>query len=311
MGADARARGDPVFEGDFVNVKGWVEEHTIYRVCAGSRLYGTARPDSDYDWRGVCAMPPRTLLGMTGFEQYQGSADEDLVIYGLTKFFKLALGCNPNILEILFAPPSHWDLWTPPWRDVYNARHSFLSQRVRYTFSGYARSQLKRLQGHYQWLKNPPKERPEPSDFGGWLEQDEKGGQTLTFPHIDAERRYKASAKTWKQYQTWLRERNPARARLEARYGYDTKHAMNLVRMMIKGAALLTTGDYNPVLDDDEKEFVMEVYRGEWSYERLVDWADTMDNRLQTMETCLPKVADHDSVEKRLMRLNMESLKGA
>ena len=95
-----------------MNTRDWVENNTIHRIWAGSRLYGTQRPDSDWDERGVCLMPPEALIGLQGFEQIQGPGDR--VIYGLTKFFKLALGCNPNILDILFAPPGTWlCAWMP------------------------------------------------------------------------------------------------------------------------------------------------------------------------------------------------------
>jgi predicted nucleotidyltransferase len=38
---------------------------------------------------------------------------------------------------------------------------------------------------------------------------------------IRQERRYRAARKHWEQYQRWIRERNPARAELEAKYGFD------------------------------------------------------------------------------------------
>src|ERR1039458_5020213 len=34
------------------------------------------------------------------------------------------------------------------------------------------------------------------------------------------------------QYNGWKAQRNPKRAELEAKFGYDTKHAMHLVRLM-------------------------------------------------------------------------------
>lgn len=59
---------------------------------------------------------------------------------------------------------------------------------------------------------------------------------------LTAERRYRAAMRQWEAYEAWKTERNPARAALEARHGYDTKHAMHLVRLMKTGLELLQTG---------------------------------------------------------------------
>ena len=42
----------------------WVSNHTIHQILGGSHLYGTNRPDSDSDVRGVCLMPTNVLLGL-------------------------------------------------------------------------------------------------------------------------------------------------------------------------------------------------------------------------------------------------------
>jgi hypothetical protein len=59
---------------------------------------------------------------------------------------------------------------------------------------------------------------------------------------LDAERRYRAAIKQWDSYQAWKRERNPARAELERKHGYDTKHAMHLIRLMRMGLEALQEG---------------------------------------------------------------------
>jgi predicted nucleotidyltransferase len=292
-----------------MDMQTWVTDNTIHKIWAGSRLYGTARPDSDWDLRGVCRMPPEALLGLLRFDQYQKhDEEEDTCIYGLTKFFALSLDANPNILDILCAPPQTWLLETPEWREIYDNRHLFLSQELRYTFSRYAVSQLKRLQRHYQWLTHPPDHKPMLEEFGGRLESDEKGGQKKVFPHLDARNRYEQAARHWKQYQTWLQERNPARAELERKYGYDTKHASHLVRLMLQVACILQEGDYNPQLQDGNLETVLSVLHGQWAYERLIAWADEADQRVRSMDSVLPERPARKQAEALLMSLNQRSL---
>ena len=287
----------------------WASHNAIHLIYAGSRLYGTEREDSDWDLRGVCLMPPSALLGLGSFEQYNlHNKLEDIVIYGTTKFFALAAKCNPNILELLFAPPETWLARTDAWSVIYEARHAFLSERVRRTFTGYAYSQLKRLQGHYQWLSSPPKKRPTPEDFGGSVVPDRKGGQKLVFPSTEERDGHSVASKQWKQYQTWLRERNPARAKLEEKYGYDTKHACNLVRMLLQGEALLQHGTFNPRLPVDIRDMVLNVLHGGWPYGTLLDWATAQKEHVETMQTSLPKEADMDTVNSLLVGTNLKSL---
>jgi predicted nucleotidyltransferase len=294
-----------------MDMQGWASKHAIHTIWAGSRLYGTARPDSDWDLRGVCRMPPEALLGLMRFDQYQKHNDEeDTCIYGRTKFFALALDANPNILDILCAPPETWLAPKPEWRQVYEARHLFLSQKLRHTFSGYAVSQLKRLQRHYQWLTHPPDHAPTLEQFSGRLESNERGGQKKIFPHLDAQNRYDQAVKHWKQYQTWLREHNPARAELERKYGYDTKHASHLVRLLLQVERVLRGGDYNPQLAEDTLGTVLGVLQGRWAYEQLVAWAEAADRRVRSMDSVLPQRPARQGAEALLMSLNRQSLGG-
>jgi len=289
-----------------MNTRDWAENNTIHRIWAGSRLYGTQRPDSDWDERGVCLVPPEALIGLQGFEQLQGPGDR--VIYGLTKFFRLALGCNPNILDILFAPPGTWRCPSAEWDLVYSHRHLFLSQRVRKTFSGYAFSQLKRIKRSREWLLDPPDHVPTIGEFGGWIKVSASGGQMSVFPNMQKQREYEAAVKRWKQYQAWLENRNPARAELEKKFGYDTKHAAHLVRLLRQAVNILRTGDYNPRLQPFDLEPVLEMLNGEWEYEALIEWAEVTDEQIATTPSDLPDKPDTRKVEELLMELNMHTL---
>jgi predicted nucleotidyltransferase len=119
----------------------------LFETLSGSRLYGTNRPDSDEDLRGVCLEPVDTLIGLQPqFEQTE--LPPDTTIWGMKKFFRLAGANNPNILDVLFAPEPFWIVSTEAWRELYALRHNLLSQRVRSTYIGYSVAQLKLIQRH-------------------------------------------------------------------------------------------------------------------------------------------------------------------
>lgn len=259
---------------------------TIYKTIAGSHLYGTSHADSDMDIRGVCLPPMTALLGLSPFEQHEPPG-EDTVIYSLRKFARLALKANPNILEMLFVPDEAVLELDCYGKRLLENRHLFLSTRVVHTYSGYAFSQLKRIEGHRRWLLNPPIE-PTLGLFGGQLIE----GQAK-FPNQQQKQNYKAALREWKQFETWRKNRNPARAELEAKYGYDVKHAGHLVRLMCQAQVILAAPEtFSARLDGWALETVMSVMRGEWEYEHLIQWA-------KQSEVLLKILAEHSRLPKK------------
>jgi uncharacterized protein len=144
----------------------WLKDNTFYLTRHGSMSYGTNVPTSDLDIRGIVIPPKEYYIGLTNNFEQATSKDPDLVIFELRKFLKLASECNPNALEILFTEKEDHYLDTPQSRLLLDSKNIFLSKRVKFTFQGYAHSQMKRILLHRRWLLNPPSGKPERSDFG-------------------------------------------------------------------------------------------------------------------------------------------------
>jgi predicted nucleotidyltransferase len=115
---------------------------------------------------------------------------------------------------------------------------------------------------------------------------------------LNAERRYRAAVKHWESYQAWKQERNPARAELERRHGYDTKHAMHLVRLMRTGLELLQTGELH-VRRADAPELNL-VRDGAMTFDELQSLANDLRARmLEAVQTThLPADVDHAFVDE-------------
>ena len=177
------------------------ETKLIYKVVAGSQAYGLDTSQSDLDKRGVCIPARRYLLGLKPFEQWEHRDDiGDVVIYALAKFVRLALACNPNIIELLFTGSRHVLFVNDLGQRLLDHRHLFLTKRAHDTFSGYAISQLRRIERHHRWLMNPPDHQPLAEEFGGWPIEGRYG-----FPDHEAQRAFRAALKHWNHYQEWLR----------------------------------------------------------------------------------------------------------
>lgn len=112
--------------------------------------------------------------------------------------------------------------------------------------------------------------------------------------YLRKEKSYTQSYTRYKQYQSWLKNRNPARAELETRYGYDCKHAMHLVRLLRMGGEILTTGTMSVYRPDREE--LLEIRNGSWEYERLVEWGESkveeLNNIVKDRKSAVPKKPD-------------------
>lgn len=164
----------------------WLYDRTLYVTVHGSHCYGTNTETSDLDLRGICIAPKEYYIGILDhFEQAITNEPEDLTIFEISKFVKLAMDCNPNALEIIFTEPRFHILNRPEFKKIFDIKECFLSKKARWTFAGYARSQLRRAATHRKWLLNPIKEEPTRESFG--LTDNYKRIPKSKFQEIDAE----------------------------------------------------------------------------------------------------------------------------
>ena len=120
---------------------------------------------------------------------------------------------------------------------------------------------------------------------------------------LQRERLFKKEMEMYKSWLTWKTGRNPARHELEVKSGYDTKHASHLVRLMRMGLEILT--DHKVVVKRPDREEILAVKNGAWSYERVMEFAKDMQVKLDEAykATTLPKSVDYVRVNALYHRL--------
>lgn len=99
---------------------------TIFKSLYGSRLYGTATPESDTDWKSVHLPSGRgVLLGMheDTFDKNDnsfknGASDSDDESHSLRKFLRMAAGGEMLAIELLYAPEGAIQHMDPVWEEV-------------------------------------------------------------------------------------------------------------------------------------------------------------------------------------------------
>ena len=71
---------------------------------------------------------------------------------------------------------------------------------------------------------------------------------------------------------------------------------------------MLQEGDYDPRLQGEARQTVLDVLRGQWAYEQLVAWAGEAEERIQAIDSVLPQSPSRKEAEELLMSLNRQSL---
>jgi uncharacterized protein len=331
----------------------------IFSCLSGSHMYGTSTPASDVDVRGVFIPSKEYFMGFQTIEQFQ-CKEPDTTYFEIRKFMRLALDCNPNIIEHLFVPESEWKLGTREWEEIVAHKEWFLSKKARWTFSGYATSQLHRIKNHRKWLLDPPTVAPVRSDFGlpensKLMSADKLGAfnvllanylQEIHMYHplreqIEAllenydylsvvqkltpidpdiiqkvmpinegllemyqkEQAYSRALSHWNSYLKWKKGRNPARAELESKFGYDTKHASHLVRLLMEGEELLLKGTITLPLP--YADHILSIRRGAYTYDGLMAEIGDIDTHFSGLydASVLPKKPNRDAVDDMCIRL--------
>ena len=126
---------------------------------------------------------------------------------------------------------------------------------------------------------------------------------------ITKENEYRKALNNYKSYLTWEKTRNPERKSLEAKYKYDVKHAMHLVRLLNMGHEILTEGKV--IVKRPDRDMLMDIRQGGWTYDKVIAYAEEMQTKIEEAYkvTKLPRSVDYAYLNKLYHELNEEHLK--
>jgi len=137
----------------------------LFEVISGSRAYGTHKPTSDTDFRGVYILPIENLLGYDYIEQVS-DATNDAVYYEVGRFLQLLQSQNPNIIELFNIPDENILFKHPMFDMILEHKDKFISKVCRHSFGGYAVAQIQKARGLNKKIVNPvDKKRKSILDF--------------------------------------------------------------------------------------------------------------------------------------------------
>ena len=248
---------------DNLNKPKWMEGYS-YLTVMGSRAYGSAIEDSDYDFYGFVVPPVEIVFpylsgDIAGFGnqkqafnqlQIQGTesktyGDVDISIYNIVRYFHLVMGNNPNMLDSLFVPSEAIVYADEVGKFVRYWRHSFLSQKLYHTFRGMAWSHMKRITS---------------------------------------------------------RTREGKRKDYVEKYGYDVKDASHVVRLLNEVHDFLFKGDCDISSNGELILEIRNGHWKLGEIKKMFDRKmDTLEQKMVDGESVLPEYPDQDKIKKLLV----------
>jgi predicted nucleotidyltransferase len=242
---------DNVIFDEYDGLKKW----NILHAYRGSISHGTYVPNKDplsiddKDTIAICVPPKEYYISLKDFGSHgtqEIKRDEwDIVIYECKKAINLLAQGNPNILSLLWILPKHYINKTTAGSLLIDNRQLFIGKHVYRSFTGYAFSQLHRMESFH---------------FQGYM--------------------------------------GSKRKELVTKFGYDTKNASHLIRLLRMGIEFLTDGEL--YVEREDAPQLLDIKRGKWTLDQVKAESDRLFKLAEEsyVRSKLPVKPDMDAINK-------------
>lgn len=251
--------------------------HDPVIICyRGSHAHGTYVPPADetgvddVDLFGIC-IP--TLDYYFGTKSWEGKdfwvQSYDVVTYSFSKFINLLLKGNPNCVGILWTRPQDMFHISKLGSWLVQHRHMFLGKEtVVKAFKGYAAGQMHKMthfydSSYYDELNEMAEKLKELGIYGMEHNDVPTEHRELVAAHNKLQK---------KLYQGYMGEKRRA---LVDKFGYDTKNASHLLRLLVMCVELLETGEIQVYRQHDAQTFI-DIKKGKWELNAVSQWAEEL-----------------------------------
>lgn len=307
-----------------MNIAQIAEDNRILEIKVGSHLYGTLTPNSDVDYAGIFLPPKHFILGIQRVEEVDLSIKDknvagkntqhavDRKLYEFRKFIKLALENNPNIIEQVFVNEPNIVYINEIGKALLAQKHLFPHQGLLQKFKGYAFSQKHKmiirtdnyheLQSAFDYLKDYPGQKELLIELKNKFLPFMKFTQDYCrIGDLNLQKSIYV-----KKAVAMIEERLSKvghRKELITQYGFDTKFASHLIRLLLEGKELLTKGSLQFPLAD--KETLLAIKQGRWSIKEILDYADQLESEIDNLakHSLLPSKPCLAEIEKFTMEI--------
>lgn len=311
------------------------EKNKILEIKSGSHLYGLNNENSDEDYIGIFLAPIDYHLGLKKVEQVDLSIKSklsngrnskeaiDRTFYELKRFVKLSLDNNPNILEVLFVDKKNIVFINEYGKRLLALKQHFLSKKVIKTFLGFANSQKRKLETKaknitiliearkflqkYSWNEGIilPELKNE-LEFEYFFKLKAKDIYSIGEYQINKNITVKEAIKKI----TEIIECSTNRKELIEKFGYDTKFAYHLVRILLELEEIITTN--NLIFPLQHKELLFNIKSGKMELKDLILLIEQLEERINVLKesdkNILKEKPNYDIIEKELISIYYDFL---
>ena len=259
-------------------------------VCyRGSITHGMYIPQEDpntiddKDLMGIVIAPLDKYFGLSSFEGCKDKfvREYDIVIYEYRKFVRLLLKNNPNVLSVLWLHPKHYIHVDWTGRKLIENRDLFTSLQAYHSFTGYAFSQLKRMESFGKCDKC--------KGSGGVVKQGE------SYKSVQCG---KCKGKGVRGFDGYMGDK---RKQLVEKFHFGTKNASHLIRLLRMGIEFLKEGVL--YVEREDASELLDIKKGKWSLQQVKDHADELFKlaREAYQKSDLPPKPATKKIEKLMM----------
>jgi hypothetical protein len=289
---------------DYDKVKDRLPNNTIFLGYRGSQAHGMfvsgANSIDDIDLMGVYVGPIEHYLGFGRKDVVESFIDEyDIVCYELRKFVGLLLKNNPNVLSMLWLEDDTILQTSSVWQYLVKNRQLFASKLAYHSFSGYAHAQLKKMTAFNQKEQERVAKLKEVLVVND-ITFNEQGVPLLpagaSNNQIESVRQYNEVRK--KYFSGYMGEK---RKNNVIKYGYDTKNAAHLIRLLRMAVEFLETTEF--IVKRPDAQELLDIKQGRWSLEKVQHEAERLFELTEIARdmSALPAQPDREKVEKLLI----------
>lgn len=313
----------------------------ILKIRGGSHLYGLNTDLSDEDYIGIFLNKKVETFGLetcdvieeniiSKLENGKNSKDAiDCKYYSLDKFCRLAMKCNPTILEILFANDDNIIYCDKYGKKLLDNKHLFISQNVKHSFLGYAISQkkksfvktenLKKLTkaykelariDHYKLCKTMLYDAVNP--IGNFMKiWDYERGMIYTsngFTNCDDYPNYITIGDLRFSNQKLIDVKRKIENRLNKSShradgmldkGIDYKFMSHTVRLLYEGLELLKTGHITfPLI---QRDLLMDIKLGKMNITSIIELIEALEQKIKDITINLPNKPNIEGINNLLV----------
>lgn len=119
---------------------------------------------------------------------------------------------------------------------------------------------------------------------------------------------YSTSCRVWREYQEWEQKRNPERYQNTVQHGknYDAKNMLHVFRLLGMALDVATTGQL--CVRRPNREFLLQIRRGEFDYEQLIAEADALVAEVDAAfaTATLPETPNQAAAERLLVQVRRQ-----